>query len=188
MADFVFGTGAEEGNFRAGGYHWELNWFGGDVTHRVVEAARLGIDAANEAGAQDARDVHPWQSQTYQTEDSVFVSPARLSRSPAHMNQMWGTWGVHDYPREPIRVTENTSYPQYEGKVLTTKDVALLLEFGFHTRGGYAVQYPWLYPAWDREKPTVLPLVKMFYEGLPSNFRYRMGGTGRFMGLGQVFG
>lgn len=187
MADFTFGTGATEGDFRAGGYHWKLNWFGGDVTHRVVEAARLGIDAANEAGAQDARDTHPWENETFQTEDAVFVRPAGLSRSPAHHNQMWGTWGVHEVPREPLRINIG-NYPQYEGRLLTTKDVALLLEFGFHTRAGQARRYPWLYPAWDREKPTVLPLIKMFYAGLPSNFRYRMGGTGRFMSLGDIFG
>jgi len=181
--DFTFGTGATEGDFRAGGYHWQLDWLGGQVTHRALEAARLAINAANEAGADDARATHPWDNQTFQTEESVFVRPAHYNH---RTRQFWGSWGVHDIPREPLRINEG-NYPKYEGRPLTTKDVALLLEFGFHTQAGEARRYPWLYPAWDRERHTVMPLVKIFYDSLPSNFRYRMGGTGQFMNIRDVF-
>lgn len=194
--DFQFRTGASDGDFYAKGRGWNMNWEGGKLTARAVEAARLAINAANESAAAHARAHHPWDDRTYQTEDSVFVRPAYLHLAE---QEIWGTWGVHDIPREPERMNEPTN-PEYEarygGRLLTTKDVALLLEFGFTTQIGWGanrrpgsfVEFPWLYPAWDAEKVTVAPLMKMFYDSLPRNFQYRMIGTGHFMTLEQVFG
>jgi len=182
VADFSFGVGATDGDYIAKGRGWALDWLGGQVTHRAVEAARLAINAANEAAAEDARTSHPWDNVTYQTEDSVFVRPAHYN---ARTKQLWGVWGVNDIPRYPLRINMG-NYPKYEGRPLSTKDVALMLEFGFHTRMGQARRFPWLYPAWDRERPTVLPLVKVFYDGLPSNFRYKI--PGAFLSLEAVFG
>jgi hypothetical protein len=196
MADFFFAPGATEGNFRAGGRNWGLNWEGGKMTQRAIEAARLAIDATNELGADKARANHEWRNETGQTEASVFVRPAHLALDE---QGMWGTWGVRDLDREPIRINNprNPEYGAYEGRALTMKDVALLLEFGFHLRnpdgslGGYR-QYPWLYPAWDETRGLLPGLMRMYYGMLGSSFRYRLvterGGLGQILSTAQVFG
>jgi hypothetical protein len=188
MGNFIFGKDALESDYSFGGYHWHVNWMGGKVNARIIEAARLAIDTANNRAAQNARDDHEWSSDTGQTESSVFVKRAELVRV-AGRPRMFGAWGVHDIDRTPLRIageTYHTNYPQYEGKTLTTKDVALLLEFGFHTRAGQYRQYPWLYPAWDKEKGTVLPLMKTYYDILGPRYRYMI--PGRFLSTEQVWG
>jgi hypothetical protein len=195
MADFIFATGAA-GDFRAGGYNWKLNWGPSGPTQRSIEAARMTIDTANYAAADRARATHPWADQSYQTVDAVFVRPAYYNRRLEHM---FGAWGVHDYPREPPRENvpseEHPEYwEKYGGRLLTTKDVALLLEFGFTLQLGWGtsrhpgefVQYQWLYPAWNAEKGTVLPLFLAKYKELGPKFRFRV--SGRFMSIDQVFG
>jgi hypothetical protein len=151
----------------------------------MVEAARLAIDTANKRAADNARLEHEWLNRTFQTEASVFSRPAGYNHAT---EEIWGVWGIHSFVREPVRVTEagHTSYPEFIGSELTTKTVALFLEFGFLARNGERMVFPWLYPAWDKEKKTVLPLMKVFYDSLPSNFRYRI--PGQFLSLRQVFG
>jgi hypothetical protein len=192
--DFVFSPKATKDDFRAGGYAWQLNWTASRPTARTIEAARLAINAANEAAAATARTTHPWSDRSYQTEDSVFVRPAFYN---IRLNHMFGSWGVRDIPREPPRMNEPAN-PEYEerygGRLLTTKDVALLLEFGFTTQIGWGanrregkfVEFPWLYDAWDAEKRTVLPLMTSEYKNLPPRFQYRIANL--FASIEQVYG
>lgn len=154
---------------------WKLDWQGGTATHRQVEAARLGIDEVTKIAVEMAKDDHPWFNRSGQTEESVFQRKAHYNVA---RQQVWGSWGVRDLPREPPREAGKGEY----ARPLTTKDVALFLEFGTVNMA----KRPWLYPVWDETKYLLPVAIKLNYDALPSNFRYSI--PGRFLSFTDVFG
>lgn len=92
-----------------------------------------------------ARSTHPfWENDTYQEEASVFNSPkAHIAEGGRYI---WADWGV----RDTQRFRERGAISLLKGNIsdVTTRDVALFLEFGTKKMSAR----PWLYPAWDTHK------------------------------------
>lgn len=161
----------------------KLAWNGDQVLATAIEASRRAINDVSKMAAEIAREEHPWRNITGQTEASVFWAPAIIEEAPL---RVWGEWGVEDRPRilheadefgEMLPVLDELGNHVHED--VTTKDVALFLEFGTI----HAQPYPWLYPVWDQTKYLLPELVSHHYReiarsGAPTAIRSPLG---RFM-------
>jgi hypothetical protein len=155
---------------------WSLDWNGGPLNAQMLEAARRAIDELNLEAVAIAL-AHPmWDNRTGQTEEAVFFSRAEWD---AGQQQMWGVWGVEDRPRlddddlevwwsggssaNAVSAEGNSGWsPDFnegDDRMLTTKDVALFLEFGTVKM----LARPWLYPAFNATKTRLGAKVAEWY-------------------------
>lgn len=152
-------AGTFRGSFGGKGYH--VDWNGFQCLATAAEAARRATNKVNNVMADEARATEMWENDTGQTRAAVFVKGAVIEAGQ-HGLHVWGEWGIEDRPRFKIVAGETVPAITYHDGVyrpLTTKDVALFLEFGTVTMQ----PRPWLYPAWDANKYMYPIVVKEEY-------------------------
>lgn len=164
---------------------WHVDWNGAGVFAAAMEAGRRAVDFCDEAAAETAREEHLWENRTFQTEDSVYWRRAHVHLDPA-MPHVTGEWGVEDRPRFKAETDENGDMLlDRSGKPVlsdteadvSTKDVALFLEFGTVKMEAR----PWLYPAHDFWKEQLIYKWKQYYaEVSSSGAPYLRDSLGRF--------
>lgn len=143
--------------------YWILDWWGDAYMARLKAAAIAAIDRVNEAGAEMARNTHPWENRSGQTVAAVYVLPAHYERE---QDQVYGDWGVAQRMR-----TKDESWKDMTNEALGigpeiddvgTKDVAMFLEFGT----AHSQPYPWIYPAYNATKVLLPGFLKEEYQRL----------------------
>lgn len=161
--------------FQTGRGKWELDWNGAPIMLKAVAAAKIATDEITRAMYETAKGDHAWDNDTGQTEEALFWKEAEVVNPgwflPDNPPRVRGSWGVEDKPRYKV-----DAYGRQGGlDSVSTKDVALFLEFGTVRMAAR----PWLYPAWDAWKNEYLPAFAAAYAAM---------GGGNWPGITKEFG
>jgi hypothetical protein len=158
----AFGTYFGAGQtYRASGDDWAAEFNLGDLNSEVITALKVGIDTVTKESAVMAISTHgiphQWTIRTGQTLEAVGTRKAEWD--PIE-RKVWGTWYVASNARTSAGGDEVANATGERHDVLTTRDVALFLEFGT----AKAAPFPWIYPVFDAMKGRFLDAVRTAWE------------------------
>lgn len=165
--------------YSRGGRGYAFDYNGRQIIAKMIEASRLAINDVTREAARLAREEHMWDNRSGQTEAAVFQRDAVFETEWTTSHgvlgpHVWGEWGVEDRPRFSDYDRERGTGTELEK--VSTKDVALFLEFGTVNMAAR----PWLYPVWDQTKRLLPATVAFYYRQLTPAGKYKQVSTDPF--------